>query len=69
VARKLSQSPFKQRKRITTPGPSFPSAKNTQNTLIKVEKLCEVGVLRQQQASKEALPSFKVPNENKPYAL
>jgi hypothetical protein len=50
----------------TTPWPSFPSAKNAQDTLIKeVERLCKLGILKQQQASKGALPSFKVPNKNK----
>jgi hypothetical protein len=53
-------------KKITTPRPSFPSAKNTQNTLIKEgESLYQLGVLKQQQASKRALPSLNVPNKNK----
>jgi hypothetical protein len=50
----------------TTPWPSFPSAKNTQATLIKeVKRWCKLGVLKQQQASKGASPSFKEPNKNK----
>jgi hypothetical protein len=37
----------------TTLWPNFPSAKNTQDTLIqKNERLCKLGVLKQQQASK-----------------
>jgi hypothetical protein len=48
------------------PWSSFPSAKNTQDTLLtKLERLCKLGVLKQQQASKGALLSFKVPNKNK----
>jgi hypothetical protein len=43
----------------------LPSAKNTQDTPIKAERLCKLGVLKQQQASKRALPSFIVPNKNK----
>jgi hypothetical protein len=44
---------------------SFPSAKNTQDTLIKeVERLCKRKVLKQQQASTGALPSLKVPIKN-----
>jgi hypothetical protein len=35
-----------------TPWPSFPSIKDTQDTLtLKVERLCILGVLKQQQAS------------------
>jgi hypothetical protein len=53
-----------------TPWPSFPSAKNTQDTLIKeVERLCKLGVLKQQQASKEASPINIVLNKIKPYAF
>ncbi len=48
-----------------TPWPSFPSVKDKQDTLIKkVERLCILGVLKQQQASNWALPSFIVPNKN-----
>jgi hypothetical protein len=48
-----------------TPWPSFPSAKNTQDTVINVEMLCKLGVLERQQASEGASPSFNVPNKNK----
>jgi hypothetical protein len=47
-----------------TPWLSFPSAKNTKDTLIKFKRLCKLGVLKQQQASKEALPSFNEPKKN-----
>ncbi len=51
-----------------TPLPSFPSVKDTQDTLTKkVERLCILGVLKQQQASNLASPSFIVPNKIKPY--
>jgi hypothetical protein len=51
----------------STPWPSFPSVKDTQDTLTKkVERLCILGVLKQQQASNWALPSFIVPNKIKP---
>jgi hypothetical protein len=49
-----------------TPWLSFPSTKNTQDTFIKeVETLCQLGVMKQQQASKRVLPSFIVPNIDK----
>jgi hypothetical protein len=52
----------------STPWPSFPSVKDTQDTLTKeVERLCILGVLKQQQVPKWALPSFIVPNKNKLY--
>ncbi len=51
-----------------TPWPSFPIVKDTQDTLTnKVERLCLLGVLKQQQASNWASPSFIVPNKIKPY--
>jgi hypothetical protein len=57
---------FQIKEENTTPWPSFPSAKNTQYTLIKkVERLCKLGLLKQQQISIEESPSFIVPNKNK----
>jgi hypothetical protein len=51
-----------------TPLPSFPSVKDTQDTLTsKVERLCILGVLKQQQVSNWVLPSFIVPNKIKLY--
>ncbi len=52
-----------------TPGPSFPSVIDTQDTLTtKIERLCILGVMKQQQhASNWASPSFIVPNKIKPY--
>jgi hypothetical protein len=46
---------FQQRKRITRPGLSFPSAKNTQDILIIVDGFCKLGVLKRQQASKRGI--------------
>ncbi len=46
--------------------PIFPSVKDLQDTLTKeVERLCILGVLKQQQMSNWALPSFIVPNKIK----
>jgi hypothetical protein len=51
-----------------TPWLSFLNVKDTQDTLAyKVERLCILGVLKQQQASNWALPSFIVPNKIKLY--
>jgi hypothetical protein len=51
VAGKICRSPFNE-KMNNTPWLSLPSVKDTQNTLTKkVEKLCLLGVLKQQQAS------------------
>ncbi len=51
-----------------TPWPSFPSVKDSQDTLTKkVKRLCILGVLKQQQAPNWALPSFTLPNKIKPY--
>jgi hypothetical protein len=45
---------------------SFPSAKKSQDTLIKeVERLYLLRALKQQQASKRVSPLFIVPNKNK----
>ncbi len=64
--RKTKPVSFQAKEENTSPWLSFPSAKNTQDTLIKeVERLCELEVLKQQQACKGALPSFNVPNKNK----
>ncbi len=56
---------FQLKEENTTPWSSFSSAINTQDTLIKeVERMCKLGVLKQQQVSIGALPSFIVPNKN-----
>jgi hypothetical protein len=51
-----------------SPWPSFPSVKDTQDTLTnKVERLYILGVLKQQQASTWVLLSFIEPTKIKPY--
>ncbi len=51
-----------------TPWLSFSSVKDTQDTLAdNVERLCILGVLKQQQVSNKALLSFIVPNKIEPY--
>jgi hypothetical protein len=47
-------------------GQAFPVPKIHKDTLIKeVERLCKLGVLEKQPASKWASPSFIIPKENK----
>jgi hypothetical protein len=61
---------FQVKEENTTPWPSFSSAQNTQDTLIKeVERLRKLGVQKQQQTSIGVLPSLIVPNKIKPYAF
>jgi hypothetical protein len=46
-------------------GQAFPGPKKHRDTLIKkVERLCKLGVLEQQQASEWALSSFIIPKKN-----
>jgi hypothetical protein len=56
---------FQVKEENTTPWPSFPSAKNTQDTLIKeAQRLCKLRVLEQQHVPKRMSPSFIVTNTN-----
>jgi hypothetical protein len=52
MAGKISWSPFNERNQ-NTPWPNFPSVKNNTQAFVteKVERMCMLGVLKQQQAS------------------